>query len=83
MARNNEIQQPDESIESKWLRENWNTEILGKFDGMWIAVMGTIIIASNESDSGILNDINRYFSDVPIILNPKPLLAYVYFGQLQ
>src|SRR5438128_218244 len=61
--------------EAIWLRQNWNRQVLGRFDRQWIAVKhdGSVSVISSSSDFGeLLNE----------TISKNPLYAFVYFGRL-
>lgn len=68
---------PD-SEEAAWLRENWNADRLGRYEGVWIAVRGREVVASGPD----LEALNRSVDALPIS-DPEPLNAFVVLGPLQ
>lgn len=45
---------PPPSPEAAWLRANWDPEVLGSYDGRWIAVLGPGIVDSDAALQGLL-----------------------------
>ena len=64
-----------ESDDAAWLREHWNREVLGQYDGKWIAVLRSEIRASGSSVEEVLSKA----SDA----GEAPLFAFVVLGPLQ
>jgi hypothetical protein len=67
----------NESTEAKWLRANWNSETLRRFENQWIAVIGEGNIVANVKIDLLREQIAREYSQ------DLPLYAFIYFGPIQ
>jgi hypothetical protein len=73
----------EESIESKWLLNNWNSDTLGRYKNQWVAVLGERIIANAESFTTLSNILTDYRDNNLRVQKIDPLFAFIYFGRLQ
>ena len=73
----------EESVEAKWLLNNWNLDTLGRYKNQWVAVLGEKIIASAESFSLLSSILSDYRDSSYKPQKIDPLFAFVYFGRLQ
>jgi hypothetical protein len=64
----------NESIEARFLRENWSSQWLRNYNGKWIAVRGEEIVAASTSFEGV-----AYRFDGA---EPRPLLAFVWLDPM-
>jgi hypothetical protein len=62
-----------ESVEAKYLRENWNALRLSQYKNKWIAVEGSEIVGSGGTLSEAMEDQKP----------GKPLYAFVLLGRVQ
>jgi len=67
-----------ETIEARWLRENWDPEVLGSYENKWIAVREVEIVASGEQLEQVAEEAEGANEG-----RSKPLYAFVFFGELQ
>ena len=61
------------SEEAIWLRDNWNPDMLGRFENLWIAVKGQDVIGASD-------DLDQLMDRT---MDAGPLYAFVHFGVLQ
>ncbi len=61
---------PSPSPEAAWLRAHWDPEVLGGYDGRWIAVLGSEVVDSDPALQGLLARTARRM----------PLYAFVTFA---
>ena len=64
---------PSPSQEADWLRANWDPAVLGRYEGEWIAVLGSEVIGADAELDTLLDRTARYV----------PLYAYVTFEPRQ
>ncbi len=73
----------EQSTEARWLLNNWNRDILGRYQNQWIAVLGENVIGNAETFSLLKQRISDYRPNEFNIVPVNPLYAFVYFGRLQ
>ena len=61
------------SSEAEYLRKNWDPEVLGQYEGQWIAVVGSEVIMSHESFEILAAE----------TISRRPLYAFVTFEDIQ
>jgi hypothetical protein len=67
-----------ESTEARWLRENWDPEILRSSENKWIAVREVEVVASGEQLEQVVEEAEGANEG-----RSKALYAFVFFGELQ
>ena len=61
------------SEEARFLREHWDPDFLGRYEGQWIAVLGREVIMAHTSIEALAAETIRR----------RPLYAFVTFADLQ